>query len=106
MINILILLLTTTTVTSSSSFSTTTTTTTTSSVIYGCNYFQSHQCEDDKGTNNGLMNYGSCYFSACGGQDVVISNYKNCTGDTILRLYDKNGYELSYHDDVYWVRLN
>lgn len=46
---------------------------------------------------------GSCYFSACGGQEVVISNYQACVGDTFLRLYDNSGSELSYQDDVYWV---
>lgn len=76
-----------------------------SSVIYACEYFTSSVCEADGATNNAMMNYGSCYFSACGGHEVVISNYQNCVGDTFLRLYDSAGNELSYHDDVYWVRL-
>jgi hypothetical protein len=73
-----------------------------SSVIYACEHFTSSVCEED-GTNNAMMNYGSCFFSACGGHDVVISNYQNCEGDTFLRLYDSGGSELSYQDDVYWV---
>lgn len=74
------------------------------STIYDCDYFTTDVCEDEGGTNNAMMNYGSCYFSACGGHNVVISNYQNCVGDTFLRLYDSSGSELSYHDDVYWVR--
>lgn len=73
------------------------------SVIYSCEYFTSDVCDDDEGTNNAMMNYGSCFFSACGGHEVVVSNYQNCVGNTFLRLYDNNGYELSHQEDVYWV---
>ena len=75
------------------------------SIIYECDYFSTYDICDDGdsvGTNNAMMNYGSCFFSACGGNDVVISNYQNCDGNTVLRLY-KDGAELSHQDDVYWV---
>ncbi len=73
-----------------------------SSVIYDCGYFHNSECNDGD-TNNAMRNYASCPFSSCGGNEIVISNYQNCVGNTFLRLYDSEGYELSYQDNVYWV---
>ena len=72
-----------------------------------CDYFNKTTCSGED-TNFALTNYGSCHFSACGGDEVIITtrstgNYSaSCVGDTYLRLNDAAGDLLGYSDDAVW----
>jgi hypothetical protein len=54
-------------------------------------------------TNNALMNYATCDIYACNGETIyatLCAPSSTCNGDTYLRLYDYNGNELAYNDDI------
>jgi hypothetical protein len=79
-----------------------------------CEYFNTSTCTGED-TNYALKNYGICLFSACGGDDVVVTTLDttaavgsskigamgaSCVGDTYLRLMDPDGDLLGYNDDT------
>ena len=49
-------------------------------------------------TNNAAQNYATCTFAAYNGDRITISSC-GCTGDTLLRLYDSGGSQISTIDD-------